>query len=577
MMSGVSIEQWRDRIGRFNSFKRFKRAPIHTCKLFLIPTQLMVYSKFLQENIFFSFSLLYNFVILFGFCFMVITLLSLFTLIQLLCVQTSCSDSFFSFRDVFVNLYLVLTIPKLMFTFIKKSMRCLNPMENNLAFRLLVLSILLIIAGIEINPGPSKRDLFFAVLNLHSLPARDYARIPLIESLQAEYSFDIFGVCESALTNNIPNETILVEGFSPDPIRADKYDDTRNGGVCLYFREDLPIKSRMDLATMPETIVAEIKLNRKKIFFVLSYRHPNTPIAEVNNFMDSLENIIEAINKEKPAAIILSGDFNARSPLFWEGDTETREGKIFSNFLMNHNMEELIKEPTHIRDSGSQSCIDLICTDQPFLFVESGVLPSLDSHSKHNIIQGRLNFHTPSPPPYKRRIWDYGKANIEEIRKNLSETNWQTLFYQLSANEMALVFTDTVLDIFSKDIPNKVVTCHDKDAAWITPEVKAAIKRNSRIYSKWNKRGRKVEERPKVIETQNQTSKLIRQAKNSYYEKLGTLLSDSSCGEKHFWNAFKKLSNKKKLTNIPPIIENSVYVTDFAKKATIFILSSHIF
>ena len=192
----------------------------------------MVYSKFLQENILFSFSLLYNFIILFGFCFMAITLISLFTLIQFLHVQTSCSDSFFSFRDVFVNLYLVLTIPKLMFIFIKKSMPCLNPMENDLAFRLLVLSILLIIAGIEINPGPSKINLFFAVWNLDSLPTCDYARIPLIELLQAEYSFDIFGVSESALTNNIPNETILLEGFSPDPIRAKKSEDTRNGGVC---------------------------------------------------------------------------------------------------------------------------------------------------------------------------------------------------------------------------------------------------------------------------------------------------------------------------------------------------------
>ena len=66
---------------------------------------------------------------------------------------------------------------------------------------------------------------------------------------------------------------------------------------------------------------------------------------------------------------------------------------------------------------------------------------------------------------------------------------------------MALVFTDTVLEIFSRNIPNKVVTCHDKDAAWITPQVKAAIKRNSRIYTKWNKRGRKPEERAKVVET----------------------------------------------------------------------------
>ena len=82
---------------------------------------------------------------------------------------------------------------------------------------------------------------------------------------------------------------------------------------------------------------------------------------------------------------------------------------------------------------------------------------------------------------------------------------------------MALVFTDTVLDIFSKNIPNKTVTCHDKDAAWITPQVKSAIKRNSRIYYKWNKRGRRPEERAKVTEVQDKTNKLIQQAKTYYY------------------------------------------------------------
>ena len=38
----------------------------------------------------------------------------------------------------------------------------------------------------------------------------------------------------------------------------------------------------------------------------------------------------------------------------------TREGRLFNN------LEEQINEPTHIRDDGSQSCIDLICTDQPY-------------------------------------------------------------------------------------------------------------------------------------------------------------------------------------------------------------------
>ena len=49
--------------------------------------------------------------------------------------------------------------------------------------------------------------------------------------------------------------------------------------------------------------------------------------------MTHLEHIFECINKENPAVTILTGDFNAKSPLFWEHDTETREGRIFNHFL----------------------------------------------------------------------------------------------------------------------------------------------------------------------------------------------------------------------------------------------------
>ena len=47
------------------------------------------------------------------------------------------------------------------------------------------------------------------------------------------------------------------------------------------------------------------------------------------------------------------------------------------------------------------------------------------------------------------------------------------------------------------------------------------------------------------------------------------MLSDPTTGEKVFWSTFKKLSNKKKITNIPPIIDNNLYVTNFAQKATL--------
>ena len=77
--------------------------------------------------------------------------------------------------------------------------------------------------------------------------------------------------------------------------------------------------------------------------------------------------IYDSIRKENPYVTIFCGDFNARSPVFWEGDSENFEGRLLNDLLTSNCLEQLICEPTHIRDDGSQSCID-ICTDQPFSF-----------------------------------------------------------------------------------------------------------------------------------------------------------------------------------------------------------------
>ena len=103
----------------------------------------------------------------------------------------------------------------------------------------------------------------------------------------------------------------------------------------------------------------------------------------------------------------------------YSGNTLSRleKGCVFNN------LEELINEPTHVRDNGSQSCIDLICTGQLYFFTDSGVLLSLDTHSKHNIISYNMpstlqaqifiyhalhptstNFHIPCPPSYKHKF-----------------------------------------------------------------------------------------------------------------------------------------------------------------------------
>ena len=57
---------------------------------------------------------------------------------------------------------------------------------------------------------------------------------------------------------------------------------------------------------------------------------------------------------------------------------------------------------------------------------------------------------------------------------------------------------------------------------------------------------------------------------SSTIKKLGEKLSDPQTGQKKFWNAFKTITNKKKHTNIPPIIENNKYISNFRQKANIF-------
>ena len=55
--------------------------------------------------------------------------------------------------------------------------------------------------------------------NLDSLPARDYSRIPVIESLQAVHDFDLFAICKN---ESISNDNLNIHGLSPEPLRADK-------------------------------------------------------------------------------------------------------------------------------------------------------------------------------------------------------------------------------------------------------------------------------------------------------------------------------------------------------------------
>ena len=96
------------------------------------------------------------------------------------------------------------------------------------------------------------------------------------------------------------------------------------------------------------------------------------------------------------------------------------------------------------------SCIDLIITDQPNLFLQSGVHSSLDQNCQHQIIHGKINISLPPPPPYKRTVWEYGNANVAKIKADLSAVDWKSIFSGLGSEEMADIFTNITFSSFLK-------------------------------------------------------------------------------------------------------------------------------
>ena len=245
------------------------------------------------------------------------------------------------------------------------------------------------------------------------------------------------------------------------------------------------------------------------------YRSPSQNAESFYSFLENLELIIQNLKDKRPHWIILTGDFNCRSDSWWVEDEVTTEGTKLSELCDSYCLNQLTEEPTHILGN-SLSCIDLIITDQPNLFVDSGVHSSLYAKSRHQIVFGVVSLSVPRLPSYKRTVWEYDKANIYMINHDLSSINWYEMFYGLDVNQAIDLFTTLFLSVITRHVPNREITCSDRDAPWITDDVKKAIKRKHRVYRRYVKRGRKPEDWTRVKQVKNDATKMITDAKKNH-------------------------------------------------------------
>ena len=198
---------------------------------------------------------------------------------------------------------------------------------------------------IESNPGPPNDYFKFMHWNANSLPAHNFARIALIETYNSIHQFNLIAITETALKNEIPNEKIDIPGFTP--IRCDLPNDDSHGGVMIYHKTDMAVKNRSDLTNHSNSIVLELSIARKKVFFIVAYRK-RASLMDFNNFVEKFGILLSKIENERPHCTIITGDFNAHSNAWYNGDKTDIYGSAMKKSFDDHNIFQLVHDPTYI-------------------------------------------------------------------------------------------------------------------------------------------------------------------------------------------------------------------------------------
>ena len=159
----------------------------------------------------------------------------------------------------------------------------------------------------------------------------------------------------------------------------------------------------------------------------------------------------------------------------------------------------------------------MIFTQQPNLVTSSGIYASLHNNGHHQITFAHINLLIEYPLPYHCLIWDYSNADILNIRKSISSTNWSHLFSNNHIDIQVSIFEECVLNVLKNFVPNKYVAFDDKEPVSMDQSIKQLIKERNSCYYKYQSQGRRAEDLHIVTSLADKINEQISNNRKSYF------------------------------------------------------------
>ena len=165
----------------------------------------------------------------------------------------------------------------------------------------LSLSLLLQYGDIETNPVPrGKCSQYFSFYHwsLHSLPAHNYAEVPLLQAFNTLNKFDLICLSETYFDSSISIEekSLIIDDYKVLCAEHPRY--TRRGWVCIYHKEAISVQV-LKVSHLPECLVCEVSIQNKRGLFVTPYRSPSQNQNCFQTFLKEFEKLLSSITKKE--------------------------------------------------------------------------------------------------------------------------------------------------------------------------------------------------------------------------------------------------------------------------------------
>ena len=195
-------------------------------------------------------------------------------------------------------------------------------------------SCLIILSGdVEVNPGPKNsvsECLSICHWNLNSILAHDYSKLFLLKAYISVHKFDIICLSETYLDSTVPLDDVnlVISGYNL--IRSDHPSNTKRGGVCLYYKNYLPLRV-LNISYLKECLNFELEIDDQSCNFIALYRSPSQSQDDFETFYDNFEMTSETLAQKRSFLTSIIGDFITKSCNWYSYDKTSLGGSAIQN------------------------------------------------------------------------------------------------------------------------------------------------------------------------------------------------------------------------------------------------------